>query len=120
MHCYAPMKQFVVLCDLGFVDKAAVSQSDHSNVFHASNPELWHINLVVLRVRERGREKFLVILDSFSDDPELLLGIQVGKLAAATEDAHRHDRFLVPLTADVLNAVVFAGTEAVDVRTNLW
>lgn len=119
VDCDATMEDLVVLCDRGFVDETAISQGDHSHVFHSADPELWNVDLVVLGVGERCGEECLVVLDALCHDSELLLRIQVVKLARATEDSHRHDRCITFLAADILDAVVFTGAEPVDVRTDL-
>ncbi len=115
MHCNATMEQVLVLCDCLLVYKNPVCQADHSDVFHATNPELGHVDLVILGIGERCREEVLVILDSLCDDSELLFSIKVFEFAGSAEDSHGHDWLTARLFVNIFYSAIFSRAESINV-----
>jgi len=111
----APVEQLLILCNCVAIDEDAVGQADNTHVLHAANAELRHVHLVVLRIRELGLEECLIEANALVHDPELLVSVEVGDFAGAAEDAHGDLRLRL---ARMLNHVILAGAEAVNVRTD--
>ena len=48
----------------------AVCEGDRADVLHGSDPELGHVDHVILGERKVLAEELTVVVDSFPDDPE--------------------------------------------------
>ena len=69
--------------------KHSVCKRHRSNVLHSANPELGHVDHVILGKGKTAPEQLLVERDAFLDSAENFCRVNEVKLALRGEDAHR-------------------------------
>jgi len=80
----------------------AICKSDGAHIFHRSNSEFWTKDLIILLPRILGRGVFFKEADSFIDDAEKFLSINIIFFAISQENSHFNDGIFVLVLDDVV------------------
>ena len=86
------MQNLLLLSDSLLIYQHSVSETDHANILHATNSELRYVDLIIFRVGKLRLEKVFVETNTFVYDAELLICINICKLACSAKDSHGHFR----------------------------
>ena len=111
MQVQVSMRHARQVCPLIGRLKRPIRHSDRTNVLHGANPELWHVNHIILGERKLVAEEITVKGDAFLDDPEYFRRVTVRELALTGEDSHRG----LGRARRIFDHIVVASAQTVDV-----